>query len=59
MRLCDLLRLGKVWSTDFFVGLSIMEGRKCNVSEIRPPPVSVMCVNGIYSGVALGRGTIH
>ena len=34
----------KIWSTEFVVGISIMEVRKCTVSNIRPPPVSVMYV---------------
>ena len=34
----------KIWLTDFVVGVSILEGRKCTVSEIRSSPVSVMYV---------------
>ena len=32
----------KIWLMGFVVGISILEGSKCTVSEIRLPPVSVM-----------------
>ena len=34
----------KIWSMEFVVGISVLEGRKCTVSKIHLPPVSVMYV---------------
>ena len=34
----------KIWLTEFVVGISIMEGRKCTVAKLHSPPFSVMYV---------------
>ena len=34
----------KFWSTEFVIGILILEGRKCTVSKISSPTVSVMYV---------------
>ena len=34
----------QIWSTEFVVGILIVEGRKCTVSEIHSPPFYVIYI---------------